>query len=87
MEEGEKLLKEEKDPGTKVLSLSLEFDKDLAKNSDLKVVDNTQEDEFKMPDMFSDIENSASVKGDPNSKDKKSVGQSTKFSYYVRDQF
>jgi hypothetical protein len=68
----------------------MDFDKDAAKNSDLKIANQSQDDEFKMPDILSDDrENSASVKNDnPNkNKDKKQIGQSTKFSYYVRDQF
>ena len=84
-ETGESLLRHDDGSG-KFLSQSLDFDKDGAKNSDLKGTNQTHE-ELKLPDVNSEA-NSSSAPNDKLKRDKdKHVVQNSKFSYYVRDQF
>lgn len=76
VQDGDKLLHGDRDGAPKILSQSLEFDKDATKNSDLKGINQTQDDDFKMPDILSDQENSASVRNDASTKkkEKKQLG-------------
>lgn len=83
---GDSLLRHD-DGNGKMLSQSVEFGLAGAKNQDLKYASQQQDDELTLPEVFSDV-NLSSVKTNSKKKDKeKPQTQSSKFSYYVRDQF